>query len=88
MPGTESYRFCNCGWPDHMLIPQGSPHGLPYDLFVMVSDFKQDAVNVDFDEYVLRCPKINTFFQFMVSLSLYFQESGLQRLSLLLWLAG
>nr|AAV91794.1 prophenoloxidase 5 [Aedes aegypti] len=52
MPGTKSYRFCNCGWPDHMLIPQGSPHGLPYDLFVMVSDFKQDAVNVDFDENV------------------------------------
>ncbi|XP_065092363.1 phenoloxidase 8-like [Ochlerotatus camptorhynchus] len=52
MPGTESFRFCNCGWPDHMLIPQGSPHGMPYDLFVMVSDYRQDAVNVNFDEHV------------------------------------
>ncbi|XP_039430147.1 phenoloxidase 8-like [Culex pipiens pallens] len=49
-PGTERQQFCNCGWPDHMLLPKGNAEGVPYDLFVMVSDYKNDTVNQKFDE--------------------------------------
>ncbi|XP_053674090.1 uncharacterized protein LOC128724390 [Anopheles nili] len=52
MPGSESFRFCNCGWPDHMLLPKGRPEGQPFDLFIMVSDYKADAVKAPFDEKV------------------------------------
>ncbi|XP_049297016.1 phenoloxidase 8-like [Anopheles funestus] len=45
MPGSENFRFCNCGWPDHMLLPKGHPDGQPFDLFIMVSDYKDDAVS-------------------------------------------
>uniref|UniRef100_A0A182TC13 Tyrosinase copper-binding domain-containing protein n=1 Tax=Anopheles maculatus TaxID=74869 RepID=A0A182TC13_9DIPT len=48
MPGTENFRFCNCGWPDHMLLPKGQPDGQPFDLFIMVSDYNDDAVVPDF----------------------------------------
>lgn len=51
-PGTERQQFCNCGWPDHMLLPKGNAEGVPYDLFVMVSDYKNDTVNQKFDEWV------------------------------------
>uniref|UniRef100_A0A182MJQ9 Hemocyanin C-terminal domain-containing protein n=1 Tax=Anopheles culicifacies TaxID=139723 RepID=A0A182MJQ9_9DIPT len=49
MPGTESFRFCNCGWPDHMLLPKGHANGQPFDLFIMVSDYKDDAVGSGFN---------------------------------------
>ena len=32
-----------------MLLPKGSPDGIEYDFFVMVTDFAQDRVE-DFDE--------------------------------------
>nr|XP_029734409.1 phenoloxidase 2-like [Aedes albopictus] len=48
--GNEQFRFCNCGWPSHMLIPKGNAEGVTYDLFAMVSNFSGDAVDVDFDE--------------------------------------
>ncbi|XP_058827992.1 uncharacterized protein LOC131687914 [Topomyia yanbarensis] len=51
MPGTERYRFCNCGWPDHLLIPKGSLGGTPYELFVMVSDYEDDSVNLELNEF-------------------------------------
>ncbi|CAL8134690.1 unnamed protein product [Orchesella dallaii] len=39
---------CNCGWPQHLLLPRGSPGGTPYDLFVIVTDGSQDKVpNLD-----------------------------------------
>ncbi|KAL1459426.1 hypothetical protein WDU94_011408 [Cyamophila willieti] len=46
--GTEAvanFNFCGCGWPQHMLIPKGSPEGFPCQLFVMVSDYEQDRVD-------------------------------------------
>ncbi|XP_055535219.1 phenoloxidase 8-like [Wyeomyia smithii] len=49
MPGNERFIFCNCGWPDHMLLPKGTSKGTPYELIVMVSDFIEDSV-VEFDE--------------------------------------
>ncbi|XP_052895805.1 phenoloxidase 8-like [Anopheles moucheti] len=49
MPGSESFRFCNCGWPAHMLLPKGHPDGQPFELFIMVSDYKDDAVRQGFN---------------------------------------
>ncbi|XP_058838329.1 phenoloxidase 8-like [Topomyia yanbarensis] len=49
-PNNAQFRFCNCGWPAHMLLPKGTPQGAMYDLFVMISNFRDDTVNQDFDE--------------------------------------
>lgn len=49
-PDSEPFRFCNCGWPSHMLIPKGTPQGTRFDLFVMVSNYDDDVVNPNFDE--------------------------------------
>lgn len=43
----EKNNFCGCGWPDHMLIPKGTPEGFPVELFVMISDYKVDRVAQD-----------------------------------------
>ncbi|XP_035911262.1 phenoloxidase 2-like [Anopheles stephensi] len=56
---NEAFQFCNCGWPNHMLLPKGSPDGLEYDFFVMVSDYTQDRVE-DFDENV-NCNDAHSF---------------------------
>ncbi|GFW92064.1 hemocyanin AA6 chain [Trichonephila clavipes] len=37
-------EFCSCGWPEHMLIPRGSHKGSEFDLFVILTDYEQDAV--------------------------------------------
>ncbi|KAL1382273.1 hypothetical protein pipiens_013261 [Culex pipiens pipiens] len=47
---AEVYRFCNCGWPHHLLLPKGTPEGLKFDLFAMISDYAGDTVNQEFDE--------------------------------------
>nr|XP_016929103.1 phenoloxidase 2 [Drosophila suzukii] len=38
------FRFCGCGWPQHLLLPKGNAQGMLFDLFVMISDYTQDAV--------------------------------------------
>lgn len=38
------FRFCGCGWPEHLLLPKGKPEGMVFDLFVMISDHSGDAV--------------------------------------------
>lgn len=38
------FRFCGCGWPQHMLLPKGSKSGMQFDLYVMISDYTGDAV--------------------------------------------
>lgn len=43
------FRFCGCGWPQHMLIPKGTPEGMNFDLFAMVSNYTDDTVNQEFD---------------------------------------
>ncbi|XP_058464518.1 phenoloxidase 1-like [Malaya genurostris] len=48
----DSFRFCGCGWPQHMLIPKGSPEGVQFELFAMISNFADDTVNQEFDENV------------------------------------
>ncbi|XP_049822106.1 phenoloxidase 1-like [Aethina tumida] len=41
------FNFCGCGWPQHMLVPKGTPEGLQSQLFVMISDYSGDRVNQD-----------------------------------------
>ncbi|XP_034477320.1 phenoloxidase 2 [Drosophila innubila] len=38
------FRFCGCGWPQHLLLPKGKPEGMVFDLFVMISDYSNDSV--------------------------------------------
>ncbi|XP_062544364.1 phenoloxidase 8-like [Armigeres subalbatus] len=57
---SEQFRFCNCGWPSHMLIPKGTAEGVTYDLFAMISDFDGDAVDVQFDENLV-CDDSHSF---------------------------
>ncbi|KFB48434.1 AGAP004975-PA-like protein [Anopheles sinensis] len=52
VPETEMFRFCNCGWPHHLLIPKGTPEGMQFDLFAMISNYADDTVNQEFDENV------------------------------------
>lgn len=44
----EQFNFCGCGWPQHMLLPKGTPEGYPMVLFVMVSDYNVDMVSENF----------------------------------------
>ena len=39
--------YCGCGWPRNMLVPRGTPEGMKADLFVMVTNWEDDAVNPD-----------------------------------------
>ncbi|XP_065354404.1 phenoloxidase 1-like [Calliphora vicina] len=39
-----TFRFCGCGWPEHLLIPKGKAEGMPFDLFVMISNYADDSV--------------------------------------------
>ena len=41
----EDFNFCGCGWPQHMLIPKGTPEGMPCELFVMISNIDDDKVS-------------------------------------------
>lgn len=45
----SQFQFCGCGWPDHMLVPKGTPEGMRFDLFVMISNFADDTVNQAID---------------------------------------
>lgn len=41
----EDFNFCGCGWPQHMLVPRGNTDGYPMTVFIMISDFRNDAVS-------------------------------------------
>lgn len=43
---AQNFNFCGCGWPDHMLIPRGTRDGLQLTLFVMVTNYQDDRVNI------------------------------------------
>ncbi|ODN01444.1 Hemocyanin E chain [Orchesella cincta] len=36
--------FCGCGWPQHLYIPKGNKVGMPFDLFVMATNYDEDRV--------------------------------------------
>ena len=40
-------NYCNCGWPFHLLVPRGTPEGMPFRLFVMLTDWNADRVSED-----------------------------------------
>lgn len=39
------FQFCGCGWPQHMLLPKGTPNGSLFNIFVMISNFDLDRVD-------------------------------------------
>lgn len=47
-----AFRFCGCGWPSHMLLPKGTPEGMQFDTFAMISNYADDLVDQPYDEYV------------------------------------
>jgi hypothetical protein len=42
--GRFSKAQCGCGWPHHLLIPKGTAGGMTFDLFVMVTNGREDAI--------------------------------------------
>lgn len=46
----QELEFCGCGWPHHLLLPKGNEAGSPFKLFVMISNFDDDAVNAPIPE--------------------------------------
>jgi hypothetical protein len=45
-PGGEDDggSYCQCGWPYTLLLPQGTPAGMPFRLLVLLTDAAQDQV--------------------------------------------
>jgi hypothetical protein len=43
--GLNQNNFCGCGWPQHILIPKGTPEGMPCELFVMISNYDDDKLS-------------------------------------------
>ncbi|CAL8125681.1 unnamed protein product [Orchesella dallaii] len=41
---SETAEFCGCGFPQHLYIPKGTKEGMPFDLFVMATNFDEDRV--------------------------------------------
>ncbi|CAL8122997.1 unnamed protein product [Orchesella dallaii] len=41
---TRTQAMCSCGWPDHLLLPRGKVDGMPFDLFVMLTNTQIDQV--------------------------------------------
>jgi len=50
--------FCGCGWPHHLLLPKGTPDGMIFDLFVMVTNGREDAVRQTGRQRVCRAAPI------------------------------
>lgn len=40
----SEFNYCGCGWPQHMLLPKGTPEGMQFDIFVMISNYVDDLV--------------------------------------------
>ncbi|KAJ8921108.1 hypothetical protein NQ315_015906 [Exocentrus adspersus] len=47
--GIAEWNFCGCGWPQNMLVPRGKQEGMPMELFVMISNYDDDRVDVEFN---------------------------------------
>jgi len=47
-PGSNAAaNYCNCGWPFNLLLPKGTPEGMPFRLVVMLSDWATDQTGSD-----------------------------------------
>lgn len=42
----QNFNYCGCGWPQHMLIAKGNAEGMAAELFVMVTDARNDLVSI------------------------------------------
>lgn len=43
-PKDPEKNFCGCGWPHHFLVPRGTTDGMPFELFVMATNWKEDQI--------------------------------------------
>ncbi len=43
----DETNYCTCGWPFHLLLPRGTPTGMPCQLLVMATDADKDQVIQD-----------------------------------------
>ena len=43
----DSQAGCGCGWPRNLLVPRGTSAGMCADLYVLATDWKEDAVSPD-----------------------------------------
>jgi hypothetical protein len=47
-PGQDAaINYCNCGWPFHLLLPKGTPEGMPFRLMVILTDWSIDQTAPD-----------------------------------------
>jgi hypothetical protein len=47
-PGQDAAaNYCNCGWPFNLLLPKGTPEGMPFRLMVMLTDWRKDQTGPD-----------------------------------------
>ena len=37
---TPHEQYCRCGWPYHLLVPRGTPAGMPFRVLVMLTDWE------------------------------------------------
>ncbi|XP_042881568.1 hemocyanin F chain-like isoform X6 [Penaeus japonicus] len=44
-PGNERFDYQGCGWPPHLLLPRGSPSGLNFQVFIMLTDADRDIIS-------------------------------------------
>ena len=44
--GPDEDSYCDCGWPYTLLLPRGTPAGLPFRLMVICTDAAVDLVPV------------------------------------------
>jgi tyrosinase len=44
---TPHEQYCRCGWPYHLLIPRGTPAGMPFRVLAMLTDWELDNVSGD-----------------------------------------
>jgi tyrosinase len=53
-----TFIFKPSGWPNHLLIPKGSPDGVTFELFCLISNYDDDEVE---QELVGRCNKASSY---------------------------
>jgi Hemocyanin, ig-like domain len=47
-PGQNAaMNYCNCGWPFNLLLPKGTPGGMPFRLLVMLTSWMVDKTGPD-----------------------------------------
>ncbi|XP_071525779.1 phenoloxidase 1-like [Panulirus ornatus] len=51
----ERNPICGCGWPHHMLLPRGTPSGMDFQVFFMLTDWEKDKVKTSEESPSKRC---------------------------------